>query len=469
MFKASSLHIFSILTAICVASLSVSHTAIGAIATPDSPAYRSEEIIGGFDAAFATLDSLIFGEEGTPQRRLSAAGVLTGFGTSATPPISAELDSALREETEARIREGNARTGLQLTGQAYWRLAGNGGVDEVEGETGNGFYKAKTQVELRWYLLQSSLLGMKGREEEARLRERIARAGYEKERTDINDFRLKNFITEYHDSLLSGLIQRRLTLLTLLDDAQRHLLGGERISSDETVRALEARMEAERGLSAIEGSYPPAATLSGVSAMEVRVDSAALIRHVADAQGDMKILELRMELLEQQARNVKWWQELNVAPFIRYAHYFRRILPDSYNVDAGVTFTIPIDSRQSRKRATLRSGKAVLEAEMDRLSRRVADKTALIVGEVGKLNRTSRSEAARIAELKRYLWQRNDAYRRGMGEHNRLAHAREYAMYIAAMERLVEIQYRRDCLLADLQAMLPDETVLRFCTFVPIN
>ncbi len=345
-------------------------------------------------------------------------------------------------------------------------------MDDVAGETGGTsgtLYRAKFQAELRWYFLQSSLFQREGRRKVADLEERIARAGYEKEKIDINEFMIQNQIDQHYDSLMAGVLIHRVALLQLLDDAQRYLLGNENISSDELVKVLNDKLEAERKLSEIEHPYPAAISLSGIQATTVYIDSAALVKHVATAQGDMKILQLRMELLQQRERNVKWWNNLTVAPFVRYAHYFRRNLPDSYNVDAGLTFTLPIDNEWKRKKRTLLSERGVLEAEEERLSRRVADKTAVVVAEVGRLDRASKSELRRMAELKAYLRQRTDAYRRGHGEYNRLARAREYAMYIACLERLIDYQYRRDCLVANLQSLLPDETILRFCSFSPLS
>lgn len=441
---------------------------------------EGREVIARFDRTFARLDTLVFGPYGArwadrsvlgettgkAGSKLSADGALSAFGGREATTISSQLDEALTANTAAKVREGDGKTGLQLTGQSYLRLKGNGGYED---ETGEGHYRAKFQAELRWYLLQCSLFGREGRRRAAQIEEEIARAGYEKERTDISDFRLKAFITEHYDSLTAGVLQHRLDVLRQLDAAQHYLLGSEQISSDEIVRTLNERMAAERKLSAIEKQYPAATSLAGVAVTTVAIDSAALVRHVADSQGDMRILQLRMELLQQREKNEKWWADLNLAPFLRYAHYFRRVLPDSYNIDAGVTFTIPISDAAGARRRTLRSERAVLEAETERLSRRVADKTALVVAECGRLDRASVSEVRRIAELRGYLQQRTEAYRRSGGEHNRLARAREYTMYLEALERLIEYQYRRDCLVAELQALLPDETVMRFCRFVPLR
>ncbi len=425
------------------------------------------QIIGRFDSAFRQLDSLIFGRQANRQT-IFAGGAVPAISGSQPHAISPELDAALQANTAAKIHEGNGATGLSLTGQTYYRVAGNGGVDDVEGDTGQGHYKAKVQVELRWYLLQSSLFGKEGRRNVAELEEKIARAGYEKEKIDINEFMVQGQIDAYYDSITAGVLQHRVEMLQLLDDAQRYLLGNENIRGDEVTRTLNELLDAQRKLSEIEGSYPKSVSLAGVKATTVTIDSAALIKHVASQQGDMKILQLRMELLEQKEKNVKWWSNINVAPFIRYANYFRKDISDTYNLDAGLTFTIPLNDEYRRKRRTLDSERAILAEEQERLSRRVADKTAIVVAEVGRLDRASMNEMKRIDEIRKYLKERNNAYLKGHGEHNRLSRAREYTMYIACLERLIDYQYRRDCLIANLQSLLPDETILRFVRFSPI-
>lgn len=443
--------------------VSVALFACEAVVGMTAIAGNGSRFISRFDTTFAALDSLIF--------RTSVAadpsdGAFDGFGYRATTPISPQLDEALSRNTEAKILEGNSRTGLQLTGQAYWRPTNSFGLDD---ETGESRYRAKFQAELRWYILQSRLLGADGRRKVAWLQEDIQRATYEKERTDLNDFRIKEMLAQHYDSLTSGVLQHRVNTLRLLDEAQNYLLASENISSDELVRTLDDRMEAERKLAGIPGTYPPAKSLADFDGTWVTIDSAAFLKHVEATQSDMKILQLRVRLLEEQERNVSYWQTVNLAPFIRYSYYDRRHLPNSSNLDLGVTFTIPISGETSRKKQTLRTERAVLDAEQDRLSRRVVDKVSLIIAEIDRLNRASAGEGRRVSELKGYLAMRTKAYAKGFGEYNRLARAREYIMYVACLERMIEYQYRRDCLVADLQALLPDESVLRFCAIQPLR
>lgn len=435
--------------------------AVEAFAVPREGA----DIIGRFDAAFAALDSAIFGASAS-RHLLGDTGALgeaspQGTKYAAVSAISPELDRALNELTLARIREGNARTGVQLMGQAYYRPNHDLGMDE---EDGVSRYRAKVQAEVRWYLLQSSLFGRKGREREARLREAIARAGYEKEVTDLTDTRFRELLTEHYDSIMAGVLQHRVATLRLLNDAQSYLLEGQRISADEPVRTLDELMKAERKLNAIPGKYPAAQILDGDLRMTVIVDSAALIRHVESTQGDMRLLALRSELLAEQERNIRWWQKWNVAPFARYSFYERPDMPNSSNIDIGLSFTIPLSFETRRKKATLRAEREVLAAERERISRRITDKVALRTAEISRLNLEAEGEARRIASLRDYLQRRGRAYAAGKGEHNRLAQAREYTLYLESLERMIELQYRRDCLVADLQALLPDRSILDFCT-----
>ena len=181
--------------------VSVALFACGVVVGMTAIAGNGSRFISRFDTTFAALDSLIF--------RTSVAadpsdGAFDGFGYRATTPISPQLDEALSRNTEAKILEGNSKTGLQLTGQAYWRPTNSFGLDD---ETGESRYRAKFQAELRWYILQSRLLGADGRRKVAWLQEDIQRATYEKERTDLNDFRIKEMLAQHYDSLTSGVLQ----------------------------------------------------------------------------------------------------------------------------------------------------------------------------------------------------------------------------------------------------------------------
>lgn len=423
-----------------------------------TPAERSAKILTEFDSLFTTLNSLIF----TPQASSSVytSGTSSYFRPADTVSVSPELSQALRNRTEAEIREGNSRTGLQLTGQTYYRLDNSLGFDEDDAESR---YRSKVQAELRWYFLQSSLFGKKGRREEALIKERIDRAAVRKENEDVSDYLLRDNLCIYYDSLMAGVLTYRLQALNLINEAQVYLLTNENISSDELLPILDDRMEAERKFSAIDGVYPPANDLSKIEGFTVEIDTAAMMNHVRDTQIDLTLLRLRMELLDRQAQNIHYYQDLNIAPFARFSYYGRSNLPDSRNVDVGLSFTLPLSRESKRKRQNLLAQKDVLAAQQDYVNARMADKVSFISRELARLNRESLAEARRISEIKKYIANRTDAYNNRVGEFNRLARTKEYNLYLSCLEKLIDYQYRRDTLLAELQALVPDVPVMSFC------
>lgn len=429
----------------------------------DEDGRRANMILGQYDRLFCAFDSLILAERGPGVTVGDSYGI---FRTADTTMVGTELDRALKARTAAEIHEGNSKTGLSFTGQTYYRLDNQLGFDEDDAESR---YRAKIQAELRWYFLQSSLFGRKGRAREARLREEVDRAHYRKQRADVSDYMLRDGLRQYYDSLMAGVLLHRLKALTLVSETQTYLLANENITSDDLLPMLDSRMEAERKLAAIDGRYPPASDLSTIQGYVVSVDTAALLSHVRTSMADIELIRLRMALLEQQAANVHAYEKLNIAPFVRFSYYGRTSLPDSRNVDLGLSFTIPISGEARRRRQAILAERDVVGAEEAWIDARMADKVSFTARELARLNRESEGEARRVVELRKYLAMRVNAYTNRVGEFNRLARAKEYVLYLSCLERLIDYQYRRDALLAELQALAPDVPVMRFCQTILLS
>lgn len=429
------------------------------------PTEKSAKLISDFDSLFTDFHALIFKPSADNASRFSG-GTIDYYTPADTFSVTPELSEALRARTQAEIREGNSRTGLQITGQTYYRLDNDLGFDEDDAESR---YRAKVQAELRWYFLQSSLFGRKGRREEAEIKEQIDRVAMRKENEDVSNYLLRDNLRIYYDSLTAGVLIHRLRALNLINETQTYLLSNENITSDDLLPILTERMEAERKLSAIDGNYPAADDLSTIEAYTVDLDTAAMMNHVRSTIVDLELIRLRMELLDRQARNIHYWQDVNLAPFVRFSYYGRTALPDSRNVDLGMTFTVPISSETKRKRQNLLAQKDVLAAQQDYVNAYMADKVTYISRELARLNRESQAEAHRISEIKNYLAMRTDAYNNRVGEFNRLARTREYNLYLVCLEKLIEYQYRRDVYLAELQALVPDVPVMKFCSITPLS
>ncbi len=422
-------------------------------------AQQGEQLLEQIDQRIVVLDSLIF-SPAPPNQTLS----LSALGVTRATETDSLYEDAVWATANAKIGVIRAETGIQATGQIYYRLDDALSLHD-DGDGGEiSRYRSKVQAELRWYFLQSSLFKREGRSNEARLQARIDLLEHERDRIDLAIYRQKELLRWLSDSLLAGVLQHRVANLQLLQNANIYLLENTDISSDDLLRILDSKAQAERQLASMASIFPEAATLNGIQAWTITVDTAALVEHIREAHIDMRLLQARLNLMEQQEKNESWWSDVRIAPFARYSGYFRSDLGSSTNVDVGVSFTVPINAQSRRKRAVIRAQQTELEATETDILVQVTDKIAYSTQEIERLNRAILGEHSRIADLRSYLSMRGRAYDNRKGEYNRLDRLKEYNTYLECLEKLVEYQYRRDCLIADLQGYLTDVSILSFCT-----
>ncbi len=437
----------------------------------DEPTSDGDAIIYDFERRFAELDSLIF------PRRVEATthfdddetfSMNSGWANEPLHVDPSPAGEAIERRTRVRTSALNRETGLEVMGQVYTRLDDKIGLSDEDDAV--SVYTAKVQAELRWYIFQSALWKHHGRREAIRLQGKIEHMQQDKDQLmrliacQKEVFRIKS------DSLLVGVLLHRLANLDLMSGAQSYLLRTENISSDALLNILNEKAEAERLLATIPGDYAPAGDLSHPSGVVVTVDSTALLRVVREGHVDLAVYALRMKLLEQQRANESYWATVNAAPFIRYSLYTRTAAPNSNNIDAGVSFRIPLSTEVHQKRRVMRADIEVLRAQQEHLRSELVEKVQLILLEIARLNRSSIGEYRRMLELRNYLQQRVEGYSNRIGEYSRMARTREYNSYLLCWEKLISFQYRRDCYVADLQAFLPeDEWILYFCRETPLS
>lgn len=426
---------------------------------------RGMEILANFDKRFEHLDSLIF--KTTDNSRPASLAVNDSAATDSRTTESREnLDRAIDRRVDAEIGEIKSLTGLRFTGQAYYRLDGDLGMDD---EDPVSVYKGKIQAELRWYPFQSALFKRAGRINEQKIRGKIDRLAYDKEDLGMLVERQKEAFRQYSDSLMGGVLLQRIRNLNMLSTAYMYLLESENIPSDDLLQILNEKAEAERLLASIPGRHLPALDLSRPAGYFVDIDTTAYLEHVRKTQADISTLRLQMELLEQQEKNTSYWTEVNAAPFVRYSYYTRPHAPNSSNVDAGLVFTIPLSFEFWKKKDALRAQRSILSAEENHIATRIMEAVNAILLDIERYNNASLGEYRRMEELKKYLSLRGRAYDNRVGEYNRLARMKEYNSYLSCCEKFIDFQYRKDCCIADLQKFLTDESVLRFCKEIPLD
>lgn len=434
----------------------------GGLSSLSAQNQRGMEILANFDKRFEHLDSLIFGtRDGSHPASLSVAGT-----SSSASDTRDNLNKAIDHRVEAEIGEIKSLTGLRFTGQAYYRLDGELGMDE---EDPVSVYKGKLQAELRWYPFQSALFMREGRIKEQKIRGQIDKLAYDKEDLGMLVERQKEAFRQYSDSLMGGVLLQRIRNLNMLSSAYLYLLENENIPSDDLLQILNEKAEAERMLASLPGRHLPALDLSRPAGYFVVIDTTAYMEHVRRTQADLSTLQLQMDLLEQQEKNTSYWSEVNAAPFVRYSYYTRPHAPNSSNIDAGLVFTIPLSFEFWKKKDALKAQRYILSAEESHLSTRIMEAINAILLDIERYNNASLGEYRRMEELKKYLTLRGNAYDNRVGEYNRLARMKEYNSYLSCCEKFIDFQYRKDCAIADLQKFLTDESVLRFCREIPLD
>lgn len=420
-------------------------------------AHEADSLFLRFESRFTLLDSIIHHPVHLPSRigRADYGSIVTRDSSGYTA-----ADSLINNKVSLQTSAMRSVTGLSVNGQAYGRLDEGFGLDE---EDALSRYKGKIQAELRWNFLNSSLINRKGKTNEIRIRGDMERLQYKKEDIGRLVASQKEYFRMHYDSLLCGVLMHRIANLSLLDDAQSYLLAQGGISSDDLLNVLNEKAEAERMLATIINRTAATGDLSNPGGIVVKVDSARLMAFVREYSAETSTLVLREQLLGQQIANTTYWNTLNLSPFIRYSYYMRPTVPNSSNIDAGVSFIIPLSGETKKKRAAMRAGRAMLAFEKDRLVERITDNIRLTLLDVGRLNHSIKGEVARLAELKKYLGLRRNAYDNRIGEYNYLSRMKEYNTYLMCCERLLSFSYQRDCLLASLQNYLPEISILEFC------
>lgn len=148
---------------------------------------------------------------------------------------------------------------------------------------------------------------------------------------------------------------------------------------------------------------------------------------------------------------------------MRYSYYTRTALPNSSNIDAGISFNLPISTEAKREKQTIRAKRELLKVEQNRFLRQVYDEVDFILNDIDRLNLSITGEYRRCKDLQNYLTVRKEAYTNRIGEYNRLARMKEYNSYLMCLEKMIEFQYQRDCQIANLARYLTDEPIEMFC------
>lgn len=426
----------------------------------DSATTKVEQVLGLFDERFAVMDSLVFGQPVTQDvgAELDAEAMVMLANKRAD-----EIDDAV----EAQISAMKARTGLELRGQIYGRPGRQISYDPDDPLVA---YNAKFQAELNWDIFHSSIYKRASRIGELRLQGELRQLEYEREALSKTVFLQNSLMRNRHYGRLLSVLEEHARNLSVLMQTQMFLLQNGKISSDDLLKVINEQSELERQMVVIRSDSTIKPLPVTVAAVCVTVaDSSALMSCIRDQHIDLRRLMLRQELLDAQRANTDYAQTMNIQPFARYSYYNRYHTHNTYNIDVGVSFNLPLTAEMQRKKRVLLAEKSVVAEEYGRTGEIIERDVTLLLLELNSHNENICAEYERMKSLKRYLRMRIESYDNVEGEYSRIDRLQEYNAYLQAWERLLGYVWQRDGILMKLQSCVPEEPISRFLVFTELN
>jgi hypothetical protein len=403
------------------------------------------------------MDTLIF-------RQVPAT---TDFGLMAVDTISQSqglntMDSLIDAKVESQQRALKAETGLVLSGQTYYRAGQELGFDSDEDDA-VAIYSVKAQAELRWNIMNSSLINRKEKLKELSLMGELERVALEQEYAKKMVERQKEYLRKEYDSLLMSVLKLRVNNLQLLTDAQMYLVSDRSIGTDELLKLMDEQAIAERLLETMPKDYPIASQLvRPLGGEAIQIDTARLKSYIRENALPLHMLDLQIEILQQKEESAGYWTSLGFSPFLRYSYYMRPEMKNSSNLDVGLSFQIPLSAQESRKKKALTAECLQKTMEKEEKTALLMENVELIFLELERANRGLAGELKRIEVLRDYMKLRRENYRGHIGEYNFLSRIKEYNHYLTCWENYYSYQYKRDCCIADLQVFLLQQSIFDF-------
>lgn len=418
---------------------------------------KDEMLFKRFETHFKMMDTLIF-------RQVPAT---TDFGLMAVDTISQSqglntMDSLIDAKVESQQRALKAETGLVLSGQTYYRAGQELGFDSDEDDA-VAIYSVKAQAELRWNIMNSSLINRKEKLKELSLMGELERVALEQEYAKKMVERQKEYLRKEYDSLLMSVLKLRVNNLQLLTDAQMYLVSDRSIGTDELLKLMDEQAIAERLLETMPKDYPIASQLvRPLGGEAIQIDTARLKSYIRENALPLHMLDLQIEILQQKEESAGYWTSLGFSPFLRYSYYMRPEMKNSSNLDVGLSFQIPLSAQESRKKKALTAECLQKTMEKEEQAALLMENVERILLELERANRGLAGELKRIEVLRDYMKLRRENYRGHIGEYNFLSRIKEYNHYLTCWENYYSYQYKRDCCIADLQVFLLQQSIFDF-------
>lgn len=406
---------------------------------------KNENVLKHFKNRFAQLDTLL-----NHPIWVKSPVINLGLNSQHTADIR-NTDSLYWAKTAHEQLAIARHHGLEVTGQVYARPdayfdADNDNEDQV------AKYKAKTQAELGWNIINSKFYQGKEKKAKVALANELSRLQSKKSMTaDIYE-KAAEELTEQYNFYIGTIIAHRLNNLDIMNEAYQYMLEKDRISNDKMLKVMNEKLAAEYDISILcsdrDISNKP---IYRIRPTRILVDTTALWRHIDEESIDARIVMVKEQIADNDSKLANYLSTTRITPFARWSTYWQSNNKISNNGDIGVRFTIPIYNENPRKRKALETEKEIIRSSRSTDVKEIKQSVGILLKRIENLNQAIATEAFHIEQTGKYIDMRRFAYKNQKQGYNYLMRMDEYTGFLESMERMYKLMLNRGLAIINIE------------------
>ena len=406
---------------------------------------KNENVLKHFKNRFAQLDTLL-----NHPIWVQSPVIKLGLNSQHTADIR-NTDSLYWAKTAHEQLAIARHHGLEVTGQVYARPdayfdADNDNEDQV------AKYKAKTQAELGWNIINSKFYQGKEKKAKVALANELSRLQSKKRMTaDIYE-KAAEELTEQYNFYIGTIIAHRLDNLDIMNEAYQYMLEKDRISNDKMLKVMNEKLAAEYDISILcsdrDISNKP---IYRIRPTRILVDTTALWRHIDEESIDARIVMIKEQIADNDSKLANYLSTTRITPFARWSSYWQSNNKISNNADIGVRFTIPIYNENPRKRKALETEKEIIRSSRSTDVKEIKQSVGILLKRIENLNQAIATEAFHIEQTGKYIDMRRFAYKNQKQGYNYLMRMDEYTGFLESMERMYKLMLNRGLAIINIE------------------
>lgn len=406
---------------------------------------KNENVLKHFKNRFAQLDTLL-----NHPIWVQSPVINLGLNSQHTADIR-NTDSLYWSKTAHEQLAIARHHGLEVTGQVYARPdayfdADNDNEDQVSQ------YKAKTQAELGWNIINSKFYQGKEKKAKVALANELSRLQSKKRMTaDIYE-KAAEELTEQYNFYIGTIIAHRLNNLDIMNEAYQYMLEKDRISNDKMLKVMNEKLAAEYDISILcsdrDISNKP---IYRIRPTRILVDTTALWHHIDEESIDARIVMVKEQIADNESKLANYLSTTRITPFARWSSYWQSNNKISNNGDIGVRFTIPIYNENPRKRKALETEKEIIRSSRSTDVKEIKQSVGILLKRIENLNQAIATEAFHIEQTGKYIDMRRFAYKNQKQGYNYLMRMDEYTGFLESMERMYKLMLNRGLAIINIE------------------